>query len=213
VKAITVPGLDEYAERHSEPDPPALAALADHTRRHFEMPQMMVGPVEARFIQVLFHGLRPQRVLELGTFTGYSAISMAAALPPGGTIVTCELDPRHAEVARRNVAASPYAERIAIEQGRALDTIARLDGPFDFAFVDADKASYLDYVEAILPKLSDHGLIAADNTLWNGEVCDADTADPDARALREFNATVAADPRLVCVLLTVRDGVTLIRRA
>jgi caffeoyl-CoA O-methyltransferase len=213
MKAITIPGIEEYAERHSVADPVALAELAEDTRRRFEMPQMMVGPVEGRFLQVLFHGLRPHRVLEIGTFTGYSALSMAAALPPGGRIVTCEVDPRHAEAARRNIAASEHAHLIDIEVGPALETLARLPGQFDFVFIDADKRSYGDYLEAVLPKLSDHGLIAADNTLWNGEVCSPGTDDPDAQALRRFNAAVVADPRLICVLLTVRDGVTLIRRA
>jgi caffeoyl-CoA O-methyltransferase len=111
---------------------------------------MMVGPVEARFLQVLFHGLRPHRVVEIGTFTGYSALSMAAALPPGGRIITCEIDPRHARAARDNIAASAYAHLIELEVGPALDTVRRLHGPFDFVFIDADKANYQNYLEAVL---------------------------------------------------------------
>jgi caffeoyl-CoA O-methyltransferase len=213
MKPITVPGIEEYARWHSSPDPELLLDVVDATRDHFEAYEMMIGPLGARFLQMLLYALRPQNVLEIGTFTGYSAISMAAALPPGGHIVTCEIDPRHAAIARRHIDASPYADRITIELGPALQTIARLEGPFDFVFLDADKVSYLHYLEAVLPKLGEHALIAADNTLWNGDVLDRPPGDADTDAIRWFNETVGRDPRLVCVLLTVRDGITLIRPA
>ena len=213
MKPITLPGIDEYAARCTTPDPAPLVALAERTRRDFDLPQMMVGPVEARFLQMLVIALRPRLVLEIGTFTGYSALSMAAVLPPGGRIVTCEASERHAAEARRNVAASASADRITIELGPALDTIARLDGPFDFVFIDADQVNYHRYLAAVLPKLSPIGLIAADNTLWNGDVVGDRSDDADTTALRRFNDAVVADPSLSSVLLTVRDGVTLIRRA
>lgn len=213
MRPITLPGIDEYAERHTTPDPEPLLRLADETRRDFAVPQMMVGPVEGRFLQMLVFAMRPRLVLEIGTFTGYSSITMAAVLPPGGRIVTCEVDERHAETARRHIAASPYADRIAIEVGPALATIARLDGPFDLVFIDADQVGYLEYFEAVLPRLSPNGLIAADNTLWNGDVLAARNGDVDVAAIRRFNDAIAADPRVSSVLLTIRDGVTLIRPA
>jgi caffeoyl-CoA O-methyltransferase len=213
MKPITLSGIDEYAERHSTPDPDSLLSLVAETRHRFADPQMMIGPLEARFLQMLLFALRPRRVLEIGTFTGYSALSLAAALPPDGQLVTCEADECHAEVAARHIQASCFAERIRIEVGPALKTLARLEGPFDFIFIDADKQNYLSYFEAVLPKLAPGGLIAADNTLWDGTVLDDTVEEADAVAVRRFNDTVAVDSRVVCALVTVRDGVTLIRRA
>jgi caffeoyl-CoA O-methyltransferase len=138
---------------------------------------------------------------------------MAAGLPPGGQITTCELSPVHAAAARGHIAASPYADRIEVLEGPAIDTLGTLPGPFDFVFIDADKGSYLAYYEAVLPKLAPGGLIAADNTLWGGNVVNESDRSPDTEAIRAFNDAVSADERVVCVQLTVRDGVTLIRRA
>ena len=138
---------------------------------------------------------------------------MAAGLPPDGRIDTCEIEERHAAVARRYIAASPYADRITVHLGPAADTIARLDGPFDLVFVDADKTGYEDYYEAMLPKLADRGLIVVDNTLQSGRVVDSPDEGENTRAIVAFNDRVRADPRVTCVLLTVRDGVTLVRKA
>jgi caffeoyl-CoA O-methyltransferase len=154
-----------------------------------------------------------RRVLEIGTYSGYSALSMAAALPDDGRIVSCELDEERAEFARRHIEASPHAGRIEIRVGPALDTIRGLDGPFDLVFVDADKTGYSDYVDATLPLLSERGLLVIDNTLWSGRVLDPDPEDETTTALAQLNDRLAADDRLVVVQLTVRDGVTLVRRA
>lgn len=213
MKPITLPGIDSYAECHTTPDSPVLDCLTADTRRLLDKPQMMCGPVVGRVLQMLVHAVQPQLVLEIGTFSGYSALSMAAALPPGGRIITCERDQRCLELARQHISASPYADLITIEHGPALPTVQALVGPVDLVFLDADKTGYLDYVEAVLPKLSPRGLIAADNTLWNGDVLHDISDDPDAEGLRKFNAVLAADSRVSCVLLTVRDGLTLIRKA
>jgi caffeoyl-CoA O-methyltransferase len=213
MKPVTLPGIDEYAEQHTTADPAELADLVAETYASLADPQMMSGPVQGRFLQMLVHALRPRMVVEVGTFSGYAALSMAAALPPGGRIVTCEINPVHARLADRRIAASRHADKITVELGPAIETLARLPGPFDLVFIDADKTSYLDYFEAALGKLAPNGLIVCDNTLWNGDVLDPDSTDPDARALREFNATVAADPRVSVVLVTIRDGLTLIRKA
>ena len=172
---------------------------------------MMVGTIEGRFLEMLVHATQARRVLEIGTYTGYSSIAMAAALPPGGQIITCDVSEEHTAVARRHIEASGNAGRIRIERGPAVETIARLDGPFDLVFIDADKESYLAYFEVTLPKLAPHGLIAADNTLWHGDVINLDNSDADTVAIRSFNSAVAADPRVSAVLLPIRDGVTLIR--
>jgi caffeoyl-CoA O-methyltransferase len=210
---IVDPVLEAYAEAHTTPPPPHLVAVAIETQDTLDFPGMMVGTLEGRFLEMLVFAQRPRWVLEIGTFSGYSALAMAAGLPPDGRITTCELNPAHAEVALRNIATSPYAGRIEVIEGPALQTVTSLDGPFDFVFIDADKPSYLAYYEAVLPKLAAGGLIAADNTLWSGNVVDEKDSSDNTRAIRAFNDTVAADPRVVCVQLTVRDGVTLIRRA
>ncbi|HVF75725.1 MAG TPA: class I SAM-dependent methyltransferase [Acidimicrobiales bacterium] len=210
---IVKAGIEEYAEAHTTPPPPYLQALAAETNADVPSPQMMVGALEGRFLEMLVFVSGARRVLEIGTFTGYSSLSMAAALSPDGRIVTCDLDPVAVAVARRHIAASPYADRIEVREGPALDTIATLDGPFDLVFVDADKTSYLDYYEAVLPKLADRGIVVVDNTLWSGQVLDADDTSDDTVAIRAFNDHVRNDPRVVCVQLTIRDGVTLVRRA
>ena len=210
---IVDPGVEAYAERHSTPPDPLLAELAAETERTLGWPQMMVGPVEGRFLETLVFATGARRVLEIGTFSGYSALAMAAGLPEGGHIVTCEIDPRAAEVARRFVAASPHAGRIEVRVGPARETVAGLAGPFDLVFIDADKASYVDYYEAVLPKLAERGLIVADNTLRDGRVLDQTAHDEHTAGIRAFNERVRGDERVVCVQLTVRDGVTLVRRA
>ncbi|HET7486738.1 MAG TPA: O-methyltransferase [Acidimicrobiales bacterium] len=204
--------VEAYTEAHTTPLPALFDAIAEQARR-FEAPGMLVGPVEGRFLETLVRAAGARRVLEIGTFCGYSALSMAAGLPPDGTIVSCEVHPPHAEAARRFVAESPYAGRIEVRLGPALDTVASLDGPFDLVFIDADKTNYANYFEAVLPKLAPAGLIVVDNTLWSGRVLDDADLDDDTVAIRSFNDLVAKDPRVTCVLLPVRDGVTLVTRA
>jgi caffeoyl-CoA O-methyltransferase len=204
--------LEAYIDAHTTPPEPHLAALAEETRATLNAPQMLTGTVEGRFLEALVWTARPQLVLELGTYSGYSALAMAAALPAGGRIVTCEVSDEHADFAQRHIDASPYADRIELRRGPALDTVAALDGPFDLVFVDADKQNYVNYYEAVLPKLAERGLIAADNTLWSGNVAEEEDRSDAAVALRAFNDRVRDDDRVVCVMLSVRDGITLIRR-
>ena len=194
--------IDRYAEEHTTQQPELLARLAAETREMLDCPQMLTGPVEGRFLQTLVFATGARRVLELGTYSGYSAISMAAALPPGGRIDTCELREEHAAVARRYV-----------EVGPALETVERLDGPWDIVFVDADKGGYAAYYEAVLPKLAERGLIVFDNMLQSGRVVREPDANEATRAIVEQNERLVRDERVTAVLLTVRDGVTLVRRA
>jgi predicted O-methyltransferase YrrM len=210
---VVVPEIDAYTESHTTPPPAELAAVAERTRATLAGSGMMVGAVEGRFLEMLVFALQARLVLEIGTYSGYSALAMAAGLAPGGRIVTCELSPVHAEAARANIADSPYAECIEVAEGPALETVGRLPGPFDFVFIDADKRNYVHYYEAVLEKLAPRGLIAADNTLWSGQVLDPADMSEDTVGLRAFNDTLSADSRVVCVQLPVRDGVTLIRHA
>lgn len=205
--------LEAYAEAHTTAPTDLLRRLADETRATLASPQMLTGAIEGRLLEFLVFATGARRVLELGTFSGYSAISMAAALPPGGRIDTCEVDETHAAVARRYIDEAGYADRITIHMGPGLETIVRLEGEFDFVFIDADKENYVNYYEAVLPRLSEGGLIAADNTLWSGRVLDEADDSEGTTAIRAFNEHVANDGRAVSVMLTVRDGVTLIRRA
>jgi caffeoyl-CoA O-methyltransferase len=204
--------IDAYAEAHTTPPPELMAELAAETKATLSSPGMLTGTVEGRLLEQLVFALRARRVLELGTYSGYSSLSMAAALPEGGHIDTCEVDEAHAEVAQRYIDRSPYADRITIHLGPALETIERLGGDWDFVFIDADKENYPNYYEALLPRLAPSGLIAIDNTLWSGRVLD-DADDSEAtRAISDLNDRIAADDRVIAVQLTVRDGVTLVRR-
>ncbi len=210
--SLALPGIEEYAEAHTSAEPAHLLALAEETRRLSPDARMMVGQLEGRFLTFLVAMLRPSHVLEIGCFTGYSALSMAEALPEGGRITTLDISPEHAAIARRHISTSPYGDRIEVRLGPALDSIAALGGPFDLVFIDADKANYQNYFEAVLPKLSAHGVIAVDNVLWTGRVLDDAGGDDDTRAIQAFNRAIVADPRVECVMLTVRDGLTLIRK-
>jgi caffeoyl-CoA O-methyltransferase len=204
---IVDPQLEEYVESHTTPHDAYLAAISEATAAELGNEGMLTGPVAGRLLELLVWFGSPRRVLEIGTFSGHSALAMAAALPADGHIDTLELDPARASVAQRNFDGSPYGSRISLHVGPALDSIAALDGKFDFVFLDADKTGYVDYYEAVLPRLAERGLIAADNTLSSGRVLDGE--GPIVR----FNDHVAADPRSVQVILSVRDGITLIRRA
>jgi caffeoyl-CoA O-methyltransferase len=204
--------IEDYAAAHTTPPPELLQELAAETRATLREPQMLTGTIEGRFLELLVHGLGARRVLELGTYSGYSALSMAAGLPEDGHIDTCEADEQHAAVARRYIERSPYADRITVHLGPALETIERLEGEFDFIFVDADKVNYLNYYEALLPRLASHGLMAFDNTLWSGRVMDEEDDSAETRTMRELNDRLASDEGVVAVQLSVRDGVTLVRR-
>jgi caffeoyl-CoA O-methyltransferase len=200
----------EYAKEHSTTTSPLLREVTETTHRELEAPQMLSGVLDGGMLCAFVHATHAKLVLEIGTFSGYSSLAMASALPPGGRIVTCEIDEKHAAAARRHFESSPLGERIELRLGPALDTIAQLDGPFDVVFIDADKTGYLDYYEAVLPKLAPHGVVVVDNTLWGGRVLDEADDSDNTVALRRFNDHVLADERTQCVLLPVGDGMTVI---
>jgi caffeoyl-CoA O-methyltransferase len=207
------PELDAYVLAHATPDEPLLAELSERTRAEMEAPQMLSGTVEGRLLETLVFATGAKRILEFGTFTGYSSLSMAAALPEDGQIVTLELDPERAAFARSYMDRSPHGRKIEIKVGPALESARGLEGPFDLVFIDADKPGYVDYYEAALERLAPRGLIAADNTLWSGRVADPSETDESTEAIRRFNDHVLNDARVRSVILAVRDGITLIRRA
>jgi caffeoyl-CoA O-methyltransferase len=204
--------IERYAEAHTTPPTELQRRLANETRETLRSPQMLTGVVEGRLLEFLVFALRPQRVLELGTYSGYSSLAMASVLPPGGHIDTCEVEEAHADVAQRYLAEAAVGDRVTIHLGPALETIERLEGEFDLVFIDADKVNYPAYYEALVPRLAADGIMVLDNTLWSGRVLDPDDS-PEAQMFVELNARIASDPRVTAVLLTVRDGVTLVRRA
>jgi caffeoyl-CoA O-methyltransferase len=211
MKLFLPPEIEQYAHDHTRPRGALLDELAAHTHAHVPYPQMLVGRVEGALLATLAALLGARRILEIGTYTGYSALCMAAALPDDGEIVTCEIDAAVAATARGFFDRSEHGRKIRIEVGDARDTLARLDArPFDMAFVDADKERYPDYYEAVLPRLRPGGLLAADNVLWSGEALDP--RSPGARAIAAFNERVQRDPRVDNVLLPVRDGLMLARK-
>jgi caffeoyl-CoA O-methyltransferase len=198
---------EAYAERYTSARAELFDRLAEETRATQNAPQMMVGHVEGAFLSFLVSMTRAMRIVEVGTFTGWSSIVMAGSLPPGGSIVSCDINEETTAVARRYAEEAGVADRIDYRLGPAVETLDTLDGPFDLAFIDADKGGYVDYYEAILPKLAPAGVIAADNTLFG-----LDRNGDNAQAISRFNEHVLHDERVEAVLLPFREGVTLIRR-
>lgn len=209
---IVRPVVEKYCEDHCSPESERLEALAAETKQSTAAPQMAVGRLEGQFLQALVHALAPSAILEIGTFTGYSALTMAEAMPAGCRIVTLEYDDSVASIAQRHIDASPWADQITLIRGDAKQRLAEIDGEFDLVFIDADKSAYGLYYEQALSRLSSRGMIVADNVLQFGGVANERDQGEDVQAMREFNAMVAADDRVDQVMLSVRDGVTLIRR-
>jgi caffeoyl-CoA O-methyltransferase len=203
--------VEQYAAERTTPVGEFFERLADETREKTTAPQMMVGRIEGQFLARLVRLSGAKRILELGTFTGYSSISMASELPPEGRIITCDVDPDATAIARRYMDESGFGDRIEIRLGPALETIQTLEGPFDIVFIDADKPNYEAYYEAVLPLLAENGLLIADNVLWSGRVVEAD-GDESTLAIKRFNEHVANDNRVVSVMLSVRDGMTLVQK-
>lgn len=207
--------LEDYINGHIDPEPEALRQLYRYTHRCCLYPRMCSGHYQGRLLKMLTAMVAPRRVLELGTFTGYSALAIAEGLPPQSVIDTVEIDDERRDELLRLFGQSPYADRIRLHIGDALQVLDGLDGPWDMVFIDANKRHYLQYLEAVLPKVPVGGFILADNTLWDMKVTDADAAahaDAQTRAIAAFNDAVAADLRLEKVILPVRDGLTIMRR-
>jgi predicted O-methyltransferase YrrM len=199
--------VEQFAHDHTEAETDLYVRLREETYRVMQSPQMQVDVIEGRFLQMLVRLSGAKNILELGMFTGYSALMMAEALPDNGHLITCEIDPKAEAIARRYFAESPHGGKITIRMGPALDTIKTLADPLDLVFIDADKVNYSSYYEACLPLLKFGGLIVADNVLWSGKV--VDPKDAEDHAIVAFNRLVQSDPRVKNVCLTVRDGMML----
>ena len=209
---LIFPDVEAYAQAHSMRESDLCRALKEETQRRMEAPQMIVGPLEGAFLKMMTQLVRATSVLEIGMFTGYSALCFAEVLPADGRVLTCEIDEESASLARRYFSRSPIGKKIEIRMGPALDTMRYLKGPFDLIFIDADKINYVNYYRRALDLLSPHGVILIDNVLWNGDVLKYPAPDEKTAAIQELNRVVATDSRVTAVLVTIRDGVLVITR-
>jgi caffeoyl-CoA O-methyltransferase len=210
------PELYQYLLRVSLRESPALRALREHTAGH-AMARMQIAPEQGQFMALLVKLLGARRCLEIGVFTGYSALAVAAALPAMGELVACELNAEYARIALRHWQSAGVEERIQLRLGPARESLDALlaqgdAGSFDFAFIDADKPSYAEYYERTLGLLRPGGLIAVDNVLWGGSVIDEQDQDEDTRAIRAFNEQVSGDERVDISLVPIGDGLMLLRK-
>ena len=208
--------LEEYISYHSSPENDVLDAITRDTHVHVLNPHMLSGHVQGRVLSMMSHMIRPKRILELGTFTGYSALCLAEGLAEGGKLVTIEHNDELEETIRRNFARSPLGERIELRIGDAKEVISNLGfqiSNFDLVFMDADKREYCAYLELVYPLVPVGGFILADNTLWDGHVIDpAYDKDKQTLGLRAFNDQLKEDDRFEQVILPLRDGLTIIRK-
>jgi caffeoyl-CoA O-methyltransferase len=211
MKRLVPAEIEAYAQAHSMPESDLCRALREETRRRMSLPQMIVGPLEGAFLKMMAQLAQATSVLEIGMFTGYSALCFAEALPAEGTVLTCEIDEESAALARQYFARSPVGSKIEVRMGPALDTMRHLKGPFDLIFIDADKINYVNYYRRALDLVSPRGVILIDNVLWDGDVLKQPAPDEKTKAIQELNRVVATDPRVAAVLVTVRDGILLIR--
>ena len=207
--------LHDYIESHTSPEPEWLYDLNRRTNLRLLNGRMCSGPVQGRFLKMLTSMARPMKALELGTFSGYSALCLAEGMPKGSILHTVEADDELEDFIRESLALAPreISEKIQLHIGNALDVVGQFpDASFDFAFIDASKREYPAYLKAVLPKMKPGSFIAADNTLWDGHVADpAYDRDPQTLGVREFNDLVASHPCLETVILPLRDGLTLMR--
>lgn len=212
-EGLLKPGIEKYAHDHTSAEMPVLAKLSRATHLRTHQPQMLSGRLQGVFLQMISHMIRPFTVLEIGTFTGYSAICLAQGLLPGGKLITLECNPEMEDFAKPYFEEAGLTDKINMITGDATEIIAKLSGPFDLVFIDADKENYLAYFEMIFPKVLPGGYILADNTLWYGRVVepDADT-DRETAGIMRFNQHVQQHQGVENVLVPLRDGIMMVRK-
>lgn len=206
--------LSAYAENHSTAEPTLLAELNRETWSKVLMPRMLSGHLQGRFLSMISHLIQPKRILEIGTYTGYSALCMAEGLAPEGELHTIDINEELEPMIRNFFEKSDFADRLHLHIGNAKDIIPTLEGPFDLVFIDADKENYSQYFDLVIDRMSKGGLIVADNVLWSGKVTDVEALakDEETAALDAFNKKVHLDPRVEHVLLPLRDGLMMARK-
>jgi caffeoyl-CoA O-methyltransferase len=209
---IVDPLAQAYAERHSSPEDPLLQSIAAYTAAHHPEPQMLSGHLQGKFLEMMSRLLRPRRVLEIGTFMGYSALCLAAGLAEDGRLHTIELREEDAERAAGYFQQANWRDRIILHRGNALEIVPALQEDWDLVFIDADKVNYGEYYKLVLPRVRPGGLIIADNVLFHGQVLEKEVTGKSARGIQAFNELIAKDDTVERVMLTVRDGLFFIRK-
>jgi predicted O-methyltransferase YrrM len=205
--------LDDYLIAHTDPEPDYLAAINRATYVKVLNPRMLSGHLQGRVLAMLSQLVRPHRILEIGTFTGYSALCLAEGLAADGILHTIEADDELEELIVAHLRLSPFAKQVKVHIGDAKQLIPELTEIFDLVFIDGDKREYRQYLELVLPKVKAGGIILVDNTLWDGKVLDEKNAkDPQTAAIMEFNNRLSADERVNKVMLPLRDGLTILRK-
>ena len=203
--------IEEYICKHIDPEEPLLAELDRETHLYHLRPRMVSGHLQGNILKMFCRMVRPRRVLEIGTFTGYSALCLAAGMDEGGEVLTIEIDDEIEDFTRSFLSRSPYGDRVKFVIGDALDIIPTLTDEYDLVFIDANKRDYLRYYEAVLPRVRPGGFILADNTLWDGKVItDPQSRDAQTVGIERFNDTVAHDDRVEKIILPLRDGLTVL---
>jgi predicted O-methyltransferase YrrM len=212
-ESLLKPGLEKYAVNHTTAELPVLAKLSRATHLRTHQPQMLSGHLQGTFLQMISHMIRPQSILEIGTFTGYSAICLAQGLPPGGKLYTIDINPEMEDFAMPYFEEAGLNEKIVMLTGNASEIIENLPGPFDLVFIDADKENYITYFDLAFPKVKPGGYILVDNTLWYGRVLDINAeTDRETAGIVKFNNYVQQHKGVENMLLPLRDGITIARK-
>jgi caffeoyl-CoA O-methyltransferase len=209
---ILDPALSAYAENHTSAESDVLARLNRETNANVLMPRMLSGHLQGRFLSMISHMIKPKKVLEIGTFTGYSAICFAEGLPEGGHIDTIDINDELTPMVRSYVKEAGFEKSITLHTGDAVKIIPALNGPYDLVFIDADKINYSKYFDLVFDKVTAGGWIIADNVLWSGKVLNPEKADKDTIAINQFNDKVAKDRRVENILVPIRDGLLIARK-
>lgn len=204
--------IEEYLEQHTTPMDEVLSSLYRETHLHAMNPRMASGPVQGRFLQLVCQLMKPKRVLEIGTFTGFATICMARGMAPEGVLTTIEANEECEDMIRKYLDRAGVADRVRLIIGDAKTVIPTLEGGFDLVFIDADKVSYPIYYDLVMDKLNPGGIVLADNVLWEGKVLNAETKERDTKAIQDFNDKVQNDLRVENVLLPLRDGLMMIQK-
>lgn len=204
--------LENYIEQHSEKEPELLAALNKETYQKVLLPRMLSGHFQGRVLSMLSKLIRPVNILEIGTYTGYSALCLCEGMQENGTLHTIDIKEELVDFQRKHFDKSPWGNQITQHLGEAVDIIPTLDFKFDLVFIDADKENYINYFELIVPKMNKGGIILSDNVLWSGKVVEPlNPKDSSTKILLEYNLLLKNDPRVETVLLPIRDGLTVSR--
>lgn len=209
---MMTPEWEQYAEEHTTPEPSILVKLNRETQLTQVYPRMLSGHLQGTLLRSISHMVKPLRVLEIGTFTGYSAICLASGLQESGVLHTIDINPEQEDLIRRYLDEAGLKEKIILHIGEALKVIPALDEKWDLVFIDADKDNYLNYYKMVFEKVRKGGFILADNAFWDGRVLDKNTTDKETLGIIEFNEYVKKDDRVENILCPIRDGLMIIRK-